>query len=139
MRAGFLDAAAHSTEPADPALFGPNAPKVKGGTDLVGDDYDADPSSPTYQPVPHPDANPLDCNGHGSHVAGTVAGLGVKADGTTYAGPFDATTYATDFRIGPGVAPKARIFEVSAKTGAGMAAWCDYLAESHEARKDQGL
>ena len=31
---------AHSTEPADPTLFGSNAPKVKGGTDLVGDNYD---------------------------------------------------------------------------------------------------
>ena len=40
--------AAHAAEtaPADPALFGPNAPKVKGGIDLVGDDYDADPAAP---------------------------------------------------------------------------------------------
>ena len=40
-----------------------------------------------------PDPNPLDCEstsgsvGHGSHVAGTAAGFGVKADGTTFAGP----------------------------------------------------
>src|SRR5258708_2164061 len=40
--AAFAAAAATSTAPADPKLFGPNAPKVKGGTDLVGDDYDAD-------------------------------------------------------------------------------------------------
>src|SRR6266516_4119849 len=39
--AAFDDAFANSTKPADPALFGPNAPKVKGGTDLVGDNYDA--------------------------------------------------------------------------------------------------
>src|SRR3984885_1207304 len=39
--AAFAAAAATSTAPADPKLFGPNAPKVKGGTDLVGDAYDA--------------------------------------------------------------------------------------------------
>ena len=38
--------AAHATRrrQPNPALFGPAAPKVKGGIDLVGDDYDADPS-----------------------------------------------------------------------------------------------
>jgi hydrogenase nickel incorporation protein HypB len=35
------------------------------------------------------------------------------------------------------VSPKARIFEVSAKTGAGMAEWCDYLAAAHQARKSE--
>src|ERR1035437_6658996 len=35
--AAFTAAAANSTAPADPALFGPSAPKVKGGIDLVGD------------------------------------------------------------------------------------------------------
>jgi subtilisin family serine protease len=77
-------AAAHAAEaaPADPALFGPAAAKVKGGVDLVGDSYNADPNSPDYQPVPHPDPNPLDCNGHGTHVAGTAAGFGVLADGS---------------------------------------------------------
>src|SRR5262249_21636413 len=59
--AAYQAALAHDTEPADPALFGPGAPKVKGGTDLVGDDYNADPNSADYQPVPHPDPNPLDC------------------------------------------------------------------------------
>jgi len=69
--AAFNEAFANSTKPADPALFGPDAPKVKGGTDLVGDNYNAsDPKNNT----PHPDPNPLDCNGHGSHVAGTIAG-----------------------------------------------------------------
>ena len=40
---GTVDAynAAKATDalPANPALFGPSAPKVKGGTDLVGDAY----------------------------------------------------------------------------------------------------
>ncbi len=104
----FMAAAATSTSPADPAMFGPNAPKVKGGTDLVGDDYDAN----TAGSVPAPDPNPLDCNGHGSHVSGTAAGFGVAKDGTTYHGPYNEAVYSTGFGIGPGVAPLADLYMV---------------------------
>src|SRR5439155_14764810 len=62
--AAFNAAFAHSAEPADPALFGPNAPKIKGGTDLVGDDYNADPTSPAFHQVPSHDPNTLVYNGH---------------------------------------------------------------------------
>lgn len=83
----YTNAKASDTLPANPLWFGPSAPKVKGGVDLVGDDYNADPSNPaTYQPVPHPDPNPLDCNSHGTHTAGTAAGFGVLANGHTYTG-----------------------------------------------------
>jgi minor extracellular serine protease Vpr len=109
-------AAAHAAEtaPADPALFGPSAPRVKGGTDLVGDSYNADPNSPAFQPIPHPDPNPLDCNGHGSHVSGTAAGSGITSAGATYTGPYNASTLATpaNFSVGPGVAPKADLYAV---------------------------
>ncbi|HVS87355.1 MAG TPA: S8 family serine peptidase [Candidatus Acidoferrum sp.] len=106
--AAFNAAFAASTAPADPALFGPNAPKVKGGTDLVGDAYNADiPGS-----VPVPDPNPLDCNGHGSHTSGTATGFGVTAAGTTFTGPYDATTSSVPFIIGPGVAPLADLYAV---------------------------
>jgi subtilisin family serine protease len=108
-------AAAHAAEasPANPALFGPGAPKVKGGTDLVGDSYNADTTSPDFQPVPHPDPNPLDCNGHGSHVAGTAAGFGVTADGHTFNGPYDTNTVSShSWLVGPGVAPKADLYAV---------------------------
>ncbi|GAA2656806.1 peptidase S8 [Paractinoplanes durhamensis] len=111
--AAYETAHAAETSAADPALFGPAAAKVKGGVDLVGDSYNADPDSADYQPVPHPDANPLDCNGHGSHVAGTTAGYGVLADGKTYPGPYDSATVAAhSWLVGPGVAPKADLYAV---------------------------
>jgi subtilisin family serine protease len=95
-------------KPVSPNEF--PGPKVIGGFDLVGDDYDANPQDDTFQPVPHPDAFPLDCNSHGSHVAGTVAGFGENADGSTYTGPYDTTTPFSDLRIGPGMAPKAKLY-----------------------------
>ncbi|HKD54956.1 MAG TPA: S8 family serine peptidase [Steroidobacteraceae bacterium] len=106
--AAFKAASATSTQPADPTLFGPDAPKVKGGTDLVGDAYNAD--DPTS--VPMPDPNPLDCNGHGSHTSGTATGFGVTAGGTTFKGSYDASTPGQSFIIGPGVAPLADLYAV---------------------------
>jgi minor extracellular serine protease Vpr len=103
--AAFAAAAAGSAQPADPTLFGPKAPKVKGGIDLVGDAYDG-------FTTPQPDLNPLDCEGHGSHTSGTAAGFGVGADGKTYNGPYDSAAYAQGFQIGPGVAPKADLYAV---------------------------
>jgi minor extracellular serine protease Vpr len=106
--AAWAKAQANDTLPADPTMFGPKAPKVKGGTDLAGDAYDAD--DPTSVPVPDP--NPLDCAAHGSHVAGTVAGFGVTNAGATYAGPYDVAAYGAGFQIGPGVAPLADIYAI---------------------------
>jgi subtilisin family serine protease len=53
----------------------PNA-RVVAGYDFVGDAYNADPSSASFNPVPAPDSNPDDCNGHGTHVAGIVGANG---------------------------------------------------------------
>ncbi|RMB62023.1 peptidase S8 [Tessaracoccus antarcticus] len=46
--------------------------RVAYGHDFVGDDYNADPTSPKYDPVAKEDTQPDDCNGHGTHVAGIV-------------------------------------------------------------------
>ncbi|WP_413452894.1 S8 family serine peptidase [Georgenia phoenicis] len=55
--------------------------KVVAGFDFVGDDYNSDPESPNYQPVPMPDDDPDDCQGHGTHVAGIVGADGDVANG----------------------------------------------------------
>ncbi|EYR64591.1 peptidase S8 [Actinotalea ferrariae CF5-4] len=55
--------------------------RVVAGYDFVGDDFNADDSSPGYQPVPAPDGDPDDCQGHGTHVAGIVGANGDTAAG----------------------------------------------------------
>ncbi|CAD5369226.1 Peptidase S8 [Rubrivivax sp. A210] len=56
--------------------------RVRYGFDFVGDAYDANTN-----PNPVPDANPDDCNGHGTHVAGIVGANGAikgVAPGVTF-------------------------------------------------------
>jgi minor extracellular serine protease Vpr len=89
--------------------------KVAGGYDFAGDGYDANGEDGSVTPTPDPD--PLDCgpaddgDGHGTHVAGTAAGQGVLANGSTYTGPYNSSTIsANTWKVGPGVAPKATLY-----------------------------
>ena len=83
-----------------------------GGFDFAGDDYTGDNE-------PNPDPDPLDCDGHGSHVAGIAAGLGVLTNGNTYTGSYTQGMDFARFALGPGVAPEAqqRPLPVSGRKG----------------------
>jgi len=66
--------------------------KVVGGIDLVGTLFDS--ASPDFaKHIPVPDMNPIDEAGHGTHVAGTVAGLGDGVSSYNGMAP-DASLYA---------------------------------------------
>ncbi|MDX1999000.1 MAG: IPTL-CTERM sorting domain-containing protein [Thermoanaerobaculia bacterium] len=82
--------------------FFPSA-RVVGGFDFAGDLYNG-------STVPAPDPDPMDCNGHGTHVAAIAAGGGVNGDGTPFAGPYGPATPFGSLRIGPGTAPRASIY-----------------------------
>jgi subtilisin family serine protease len=94
--------------------------KVVGGWDFVGDDYTGGGGSPASwsSSIPEPDPDPAPCYAnsntanHGTHVAGTAAGFGVNADGSTYTGMYRANLNFDDLKIGPGVAPQARLYSL---------------------------
>ncbi len=80
-----------SVDPSKPTSLFPND-KVVGGIDLVGTVFNA-ASDIFTERIPQPDTNPIDEAGHGSHVAGTIAGIGDQVE--TYSGVApDALLYA---------------------------------------------
>lgn len=103
---------ADGTGPVPDGLFDPT--KFLGGYDFAGPTYDASGTT-AAELVPQPDENPIDAphtagGGHGSHVAGTAAGFGVTADGETFRGDYATLTDVSDWRVGPGSAPKAGVY-----------------------------
>ncbi len=110
----------------DPTLIEPGTfptAKVVGGTDFVGEDYDASGITGSTTPVPDPD--PLDDTDehHGTHVAGIAAGFGVTTNHLTFQRGYSSPYNSSQFLIGPGVAPEAslyalKIFGKSGSTGA---------------------
>jgi minor extracellular serine protease Vpr len=65
--------------------FGPGC-RVAVGFDFVGDAFDSSNADPARQ-VPHPDPDPMDCAGHGTHVTGIVGAHGAVtgvAPGVTF-------------------------------------------------------
>jgi subtilisin family serine protease len=88
------------------AILFPTA-KVVGGYDFAGDAYNA---SSQENALPQPDPDPMDCWGHGTHVAGIAAGYGTLKNGSTYPGPYNSDLDWNLFRIGPGVSPRADLY-----------------------------
>jgi minor extracellular serine protease Vpr len=67
-----------------PDLGGAKGVRVTHGWDFVGDDFNAaDPANNT----PVPDDDPMDCNGHGTHVAGIVGANPAEPTGVTGVAP----------------------------------------------------
>ncbi|HEV8335903.1 MAG TPA: S8 family serine peptidase [Candidatus Polarisedimenticolia bacterium] len=69
VRVALIDTGIDYLHPDLGGGFGPGF-RVEGGFDLVGDNYRGPGNTPL------PDADPRDCNGHGTHVAGILAGRG---------------------------------------------------------------
>ncbi|KAF9405082.1 hypothetical protein BGZ94_003767, partial [Podila epigama] len=69
IKVGIIDTGIDYKHPALGGCFGPGC-KVAYGYDFVGDEYD---NGSPEKDTPKPDGDPMDCAGHGTHVAGIVA------------------------------------------------------------------
>ena len=80
--------------------------RVVGGFDFVGDNYNPEIGASTIAADP----DPLDCEGHGTHVASIATGNAVNDDGSIFTGTYDQSLNLNQFRVAPGVAPEADIY-----------------------------
>ncbi|KAK6500002.1 hypothetical protein TWF481_010359 [Arthrobotrys musiformis] len=74
IKVAIVDTGIDYTHPSLGGGFGPGF-KVAVGYDFVGDSYNG-------QNTPVPDNDPMDCGGHGTHVAGIVAAIDTRFDFT---------------------------------------------------------
>ncbi|ORZ21905.1 peptidase S8/S53 domain-containing protein, partial [Lobosporangium transversale] len=93
IKVGIIDTGIDYTHPALGGCFGPGC-KVAYGHDFVGDDYD---SGNPEKDIPKPDNDPMDCGGHGTHVAGIVA---ARNEGPDTLGPQGFVGVAPDVTLG---------------------------------------
>lgn len=84
VKVGIIDTGIDYDHPDLGGGFGPGF-KVAYGWDFVGDNYDA--SGQSGSPIPVPDRDPDDCNGHGTHVAGITGAKATSANGVTGVAP----------------------------------------------------
>jgi subtilisin family serine protease len=75
VRVAVMDTGIDYDHPDLGGCFGSGC-RVVDGWDFVGDDFNADDTAPSYNPVTNPDDDPDDCHGHGTHVAGIVGASG---------------------------------------------------------------
>jgi len=86
IRVAVMDTGIDYHHPDLGGCFGPGC-RVAVGYDFVGDAFNANPNDASYNPIPAPDNDPDDCNGHGTHVAGIVGANGAVmgvAPGVTF-------------------------------------------------------
>ncbi len=113
-RSTTTTALASDTLPANPAWFGPGAPKVKGGIDLVGDDYNADPTSARrtsrfrIRTRTRSTATATARTPRARRPASASWRTGTRTPARTTRRPSSGNSWI----VGPGVAPKADIYAV---------------------------
>lgn len=79
VKVAIIDTGIDYTHPDLGGCFGPGC-RVIDGWDFVGTDYDG-------SSAPIPDADPMDENGHGTHVAGIIGARAATEDGVTGVAP----------------------------------------------------
>jgi minor extracellular serine protease Vpr len=79
IRVAVIDTGIDYEHPDLGGCFGPGC-RVFTGWDFVGDDFNG-------SNIPTPDSDPMDCNGHGTHVAGIVGAEATTPTGVTGVAP----------------------------------------------------
>ncbi|KAG0028854.1 hypothetical protein BGZ82_008226 [Podila clonocystis] len=93
IKVGIIDTGIDYKHPALGGCFGSGC-KVAFGYDFVGDAYD---NGDTDKDTPKPDDDPMDCAGHGTHVAGIVA---AQNEGAAARGPENFVGVAPEATLG---------------------------------------